>query len=299
MTPDSPMPSKNPVGPWLRAGAVALVAIGTSAAWGEGTATGAAKATAGGAAGAELTVQQILERHAAARGGAEAWHKVQTMAWTGHIESGPGGISKHPFLLMFRRPAATRFEILGEGQRSVRVFDGSMGWKQRPTSQGTHEVKEYSAEEIGFARDAGGLDGPLFDPTAKGIGIALEGIGSVEGHRAYHLKLTLPSGQLRDDWIDAQSFLELRYDRATRNAVGATGIVSVYLRNYQTVNGLVMPLLIETGGPASSYTDRMIVDKIALNPTFENAQFTRPSVPTTRRRGVVVNTQSSPANSPA
>ena len=292
------MPSKNPVGPWLRAGAVALVAIGTSAAWGEGTATGAAKATAGGAAGAELTVQQILERHAAARGGAEAWHKVQTMAWTGHIESGPGGISKHPFLLMFRRPAATRFEILGEGQRSVRVFDGSMGWKQRPTSQGTPEVKEYSAEEIGFARDAGGLDGPLFDPTAKGIGIALEGIGSVEGHRAYHLKLTLPSGQLRDDWIDAQSFLELRYDRATRNAVGATGIVSVYLRNYQTVNGLVMPLLIETGGPASRDTDRMIVEKIALNPTFDNAQFTRPTVPSTRRRGATVNTQSPPVNSP-
>jgi len=73
----------------------------------------------------------------------------------------------------------------------------------------------------------------------------------------------------------------------------------VYLRNYQTVNGLVMPLLIETGGPASRDTDKMIVEKIALNPTLDNAQFTRPSVPTTRRRGVVVNTQSSPANSPA
>ena len=272
--------------------------IGTSAAGAEGvTATGAAKATAGGAAGAELTVQQILERHAAARGGAEVWHKIQTMAWTGHIESGPGGISKHPFLLMFRRPAATRFEILGEGQRSVRVFDGTMGWKQRPTSQGTFEVKEYGAEEIGFARDAGGLDGPLLDSKAKGISIALEGIDSVEGHRAYHLKLTLPSGQVRDDWIDAESFLERRYDRVTRNAVGATGIVSVYLRNYQTVNGLVMPLLIETGRPASRDTDKMIVEKIALNPTFDNAQFTRPTVPSARRHGVTVNTQSPPANS--
>jgi len=77
------MPS-NAVGLWLRAGAVALVAIGTSAAGAEGTATDAAKATAGGA-GAELTVQQILERHVAARGGAEPWHKIQTMAWTGRF----------------------------------------------------------------------------------------------------------------------------------------------------------------------------------------------------------------------
>src|SRR5256885_13290661 len=140
MTPDSPMPSKSPVGLWLRAGAAALVAIGTSAAGAEGvTATGAAKATAGGAGGAELTVQQILERHVAARGGAEAWHKIQTMAWTGHIESGPGGISKHPFLLMIRRPAATRLEIFGEGQRSVRGFHGTIGWKQRPASPSTFQ----------------------------------------------------------------------------------------------------------------------------------------------------------------
>src|SRR3979490_1334800 len=152
MTPDSPMPSKNPVGLWLRAGAVALVAIGTSAA-------GAAKATAGGAAGAELTVQQILERHAAARGGAEPWHKIQTMTWTGHIESGPGGISQHPFLLMFRRPAATRFEILGEGQRSVRVFDGTVGWKQRPTSQGTFEVNGARGEQRAYPSAAGALGG--------------------------------------------------------------------------------------------------------------------------------------------
>jgi len=286
------MPSNSPIGLWLRARVVTAVAIGAGAAAAANVpATGAAEATAGG----ELTVQQILERHVAARGGEEAWHKIQTMAWTGHIESGAGGISKHPFLMMFQRPAATRFEVLGEGQRSVRVFDGTMGWKLRPTSQGAPEMKEYSPEEVGFARDAGGLDGPLIDSKAKGIGIALLGTGSVEGHRAYHLKVTLPSGQVRDDWIDAESFLELRYDRATRNAVGATGIVSVYLRNYQPVNRLVIPMLIETGGPASRDSDKMIIERVALNPTLDNAQFTRPTQPVTRRRGAVVNTQSPPA----
>src|SRR5947199_9254243 len=153
MTPDSPMPSKNPVGPWLRAGAVALVAIGTSAAGAEGTATDAAKATAG----AELTVQQILERHAAARGGAELWHRIQTITWTGHIESGPGGISKHPFLLMFRRPAAPRFEIFGEGQRSVRVFDATMGCNQRPARQGRLGRKDYGGAHMRCARCCSGL----------------------------------------------------------------------------------------------------------------------------------------------
>ena len=278
------MPSKNSLRAWLGAAVIAVAAV-------SGSAAGNADAAADRAADAELTLQQILDRHATARGGADAWHKIQTMAWTGHIESGPGGISKHPFLMLFRRPEATRFEVMGEGQRSVRVFDGAMGWKQQPTPQGTFDVKEYSAEEIRFARDAGGLDGPLLDSTAKGISIALEGTGSVEGRRAYHLKLTLPSGQRRDDWIDAENFLELRYDRATRNAVGAAGIVAVYLRNYQTVNGLVIPMVIETGGQASRDPDKMIIEKVALNPTLDKTQFTSATGQSRRHGGAIVNMQ--------
>jgi hypothetical protein len=220
------------------------------------------------------------------------------MAWTGRVESGPGGISKHPFLMVFRRPEATRFEIVGEGQRSVRIFNGAQGWKLRPTTAGPPELKDYTADEISFARDAGGLDGPLIDSKAKGIDVTLAGVDSVDGHRAYHLKVTLPSGQVHDDWIDAQSFLELRYDRSTRNAVGMRGVVSVYLRNYQTFNSLVIPLLIETGGPDTKDTDRMIIEKIALNPAVEDAQFTRPNVPGRRHRGALVNTESPPGAAP-
>lgn len=112
---------------------------------------------------------------------------------------------------------------------------------------GWHFEDAFPHDVPAAQRDAAGLDGPLFDPTAKGIKVALKGMDSVAGHRAYHLKITLPSGQLRDDWIDAQSFLELRYDRETHSVAGATGVASVYLRNYQSFEGLVIPLTIETG----------------------------------------------------
>jgi hypothetical protein len=76
----------NRVGHWMCSGvaaALAAVAVGAGAA---GLATLGADAGAG--AGTEFTVQQILERHVAARGGAEAWHKVQTM--------GPGRAVSNP-----------------------------------------------------------------------------------------------------------------------------------------------------------------------------------------------------------
>ncbi len=245
-----------------------------------------------------LSADQIIAREVAARGGADAWRAIRTMAWTGHIESGPGGISKTPFMMAFRRPDATRFEVLTQGQRSIRAFDGNNGWKLRPAGEGLPDLKDYTAEEISFAHDAAGLDGPLMDYKAKGVTVTLLGIDSVEGHAAYHLKLKLPSGHSHDAWVDVQSFLELRYDRPNRNAAGQTGVVSVYYRNYRTVNGLVLPLLIETGVGASPYTDKMIIEKVAFNPTLDPGQFAKPFVPHRGHNGVIVNTES-PAMPPA
>src|SRR5437016_876698 len=42
-----------------------------------------------GAAGTppKLSADQILEKHGAARGGLEAWRKIRTMGWIGHLQS--------------------------------------------------------------------------------------------------------------------------------------------------------------------------------------------------------------------
>jgi len=252
--------------------------------------------TAGAASSETLTAEQIVERYVAARGGAEAWRQVQTMGWSGRIESGPPGTASVPFLMWLKRPNATHFEITSQGRKSVRIFDGSKGWKARPTGPGGNEVKDYTAAELSSAGDAYGLDGPLFDYKEKGVTVVLDGKDSIEGHEAYRLRVKLPSGQAHTDWIDAHSFLELKYDRATRTVVGQTGVVSVHYRDYQTVNGLVIPFTIETGGTASTAIDRMIIEKIAINPVLEAATFSRPAG--ARRRPTVRIDAPQPAGGP-
>jgi outer membrane lipoprotein-sorting protein len=247
-----------------------------------------------GAAATDLTVDQIIARHIEASGGTQAWREIHTMAWTGRIESGRVGNFGVPFLLMFKRPNATHFEIMAQNQKSLRVFDGTMGWKLRPNNQGKPEWQNYTADEASFARDAAGLDGPLFDSREKGVSVVLHGTGTVEGHRAYRLDVTLPSGQVRTDWIDAESFLELRYDRSAGNASGQTGIVSVYYRNYKTIQGLVLPLTIETGNAAGTVTDKMMIDKVALNPTLPDNAFSKPTIASKRLGGVVIDTTQAP-----
>lgn len=237
-----------------------------------------------------LTVEQIIDRYVSARGGAQAWRNTQTMAWTGHVESGPGGATKTPFLMWFKRPDATRFEVLVQGQHDVRTFDGNAGWKVQPNSSGVPEVKHYSAEELNYARDTGGLDGPLFDYQAKGVKVVLQGKDNISGHEAYRLQLTLPSGRTRTDWIDAQSFLELKYDREAHNAGGGPVTVSVYYGDYQTVLGLVMPFTIETGGTGARQTDKLVIEKIAINPALPGGLFSEPAKSINRHNGIVIDT---------
>ena len=249
-----------------------------------------AAGAANAAAPPAMTAEQVIDRYVAACGGSDKWRTVQTMAWNGHIEAGAGGISKMPFMMLFRRPDSTRFEMMKEGQRSVRIFDGKQGWKVRPASTGLPEIKDYSADDISYAQDASGLDGPLFDHKAKGVGVVLKGLEEVEGHRAYHLDLTLPSGRKRTDWIDAESFLDLRYDREIHNSQGRTGVIAVYLRDYRKVEGLTIPFVIETGNGTGGDPDKMIIEKIAINPALEASQFAKPAVPGSRHQGVVVDT---------
>ena len=47
-------------------------------------------AAGGKTAPPNLTAQQIVEKHVAARGGLQAWRAVQTMSWSGKMDAGAG-----------------------------------------------------------------------------------------------------------------------------------------------------------------------------------------------------------------
>ena len=79
----------------------------------------------------KISAADVVARNAAARGGLEARRKVHTMAWNGHLEGAP--VPGTPFELGQKRPDKTRRVDTATGARSVRVFDGSRGWRMRLT----------------------------------------------------------------------------------------------------------------------------------------------------------------------
>jgi len=238
-----------------------------------------------------LTAAQIVERNVTARGGLAAWQAVQTMSWKGKMGAGgtvyetvsPKGQleQKHreevllPFTLEFKRPMKSRLELEFNGKTAVQVFDGVNGWKLRPYL-GRENWDAFTPEELHQAAMAPGIDGFLIDYAAKGARVEAAGTDTVEGHAAYRLKVTRKDGQVRNVWVDGQSFLDLKVDGEPRKLDGRPHAVAVYLRDYKRDQGLMIPHLQETVVQGVQGSEKITIETVAVNPKLDDARFTKP-----------------------
>ena len=236
-----------------------------------------------------LTAAQIVERNATARGGLTAWKAVQTLSWKGKMGAGgttymtvsPKGRLQQkvreemqlPYRLEFKRPLKSRLELDFNGQTAVQVYDGVKGWKRRPYL-GRDAWEAYSADELQQAAAEPGIDGYLIDYASKGAKVELTGIDKVEGHAAYKLKVTRNDGQVRQVWVDGQSFLELKVDGAPRRLDGKLRAVAVYLRDYKPDQGLMVPHLQETVVQGVPKSEKVTIESVTVNPPLDDARFT-------------------------
>jgi outer membrane lipoprotein-sorting protein len=263
---------------------------------------------------ARLTAAQIVEKHIAARGGQQAWRGIQTMSWTGQMDAGTAdsaarsamyvknswghrGKASHaalaadqgetgakqeapkqvqlPFVLDVKRPGKSRVEIQFAGKTAVQVFDGTNGWKVRPFLN-SDDVQPFTPEEAKSQVGKWDLDGPLLDYAAKGTKVALEAVEPVEGHDAYKLRLTMKNGSVRRMWIDAQSFLDVKVEGTPHRMDGQMHTVWVYQRDFRSVQGVMIPFVLETAVEGYSDTHKMVIEKVALNARLDDALFAKP-----------------------
>lgn len=256
--------------------------------------------------GAAGRARRIAAKNAAARGGLSAWRAVKTMSLFGKLEAGVrrdpvrlamsyqkqilAKSSPHrlqtaeepkaeppvqlPFVMELERPGKSRLEIAFRGQTAVQVYDGKEGWKLRPFL-GRREVEPYDAEELRQAAQQADLDGHLIDYAAKGSKVVLVGTDEVEGRDAYNIKVTLSNGQVRHVWVDTHNYLDVKVD-GTRRMDGHLRPVWTYLRDYRSVNGLMLPHLLETVVEGVTGSEKILVERVAINPTLDDARFAKP-----------------------
>jgi hypothetical protein len=254
------------------------------------------------------TAAEVIDRNVAARGGLEAWRKVNTMVLLGHLERGGRTDGPHiPFVMQLERPNHTRFEIKEQYSQFTRIFDGSHGWKVRPGNNGLPDTKPFSKEEVNYARDEFAIDGPLIDYQAKGVTAELDGIDMLEGHKTYRLSLKLASGAARKIWVDADTNLEVRYDRPATSPFAPGAPVSVYYGSYKTIDGLKIPESIETSASPNNSTpsnsvrepgDKLVIDRMMVNTKLDDQAFLLPPTPIRHGGKVLIPGDGTPSGAP-
>lgn len=250
---------------------------------------------------------RIVDKNVEARGGLKVWRAVKTLSMAGRMDAGkarpdiqktieessrPGPhVRKHiegavktgteveqtiqlPFAMELERPRKVRLEIQFQGQTAVQVYDGVNGWKLRPF-MGRKEAEPFTADELKAASEQQDLDGPLIDYDAKGSKVELEGTEAVEGRDAYKLKLTLKDGQVRRVWVDKETFLDVKID-GNRRLDGKPRPIATYFRDYKSVDGLLIPYVLETRVEGISGSEKIIVERVAVNPKIDDAHFQKP-----------------------
>jgi len=224
---------------------------------------------------ASLSAAEIVAKNVSARGGQAAWSAVQTMSMAGKMEAGTKSNVQLPFSLELKRGRKSRLEIQFAGQTAVQVYDGANGWKVRPFLN-RREVEPYTAEEAKQAAAQSDLDGLLIDYAAKGSKVELEGQDKVEDRDAYKLKLTLKDGQVRHVWVDTQTFLETKVEGSPHRLDGKYHPVSIYFRGYKPVQGLTLPFVIETAVDGVVQTEKILIEKVSVNPKLDDSRFVKP-----------------------
>jgi len=218
--------------------ALALVVGPASAASAQVPATAQTPTTAQAPA-ALPTVDEIVAKHLATKGGAEKWKTIRTQKMTG-VALAQG--FELPMTVYARRPNQSRQELTVEipGQPAmtiVNLFDGTKAWMINPMS-GSDVPQDMPAAETATAKAQSDFDGALVDYQAKGYTVVVVGREAVTGKQAYHLKVTRADLPAQHLYLDPDTFVELRVSTEGPTASDTE------LSDYKDVDGIMVPHMI-------------------------------------------------------
>lgn len=223
---------------------------------------------------AAQTVDEIIAKNIAAKGGLARIQGVKSVRMTGRMTIGPG--IEAPMVLEMKRPGSHRMDITVQGMVGTQAFDGAKGWMLMPFA-GSKVPQEMTADDLKLAEEQADMDGPLVDYKKKGHSVELLGKEKIEGADAYKLKITFKNGTVRTTYIDAEHFLEVK-DEARRTIRGTEMDLETIYGDYKEVDGMMFPFSVDQGVKGAPQRQKITVDKIELNVPLDDARFKMPDV---------------------
>jgi outer membrane lipoprotein-sorting protein len=215
-----------------------------------------------------LSVDEIVARNLAAKGGADKLRAVNSVKMTGRLK-GPAGETKQSSWA--KRPNLRRRETTSDGQTFVLGFDGKTVWAINPlVSQAPREITGPQADMTRQGTDD--FDSPLLDYQAKGHMVELVATEPVQGISMHRLRVTSKTGVIQDIYLNAETMLEskmvMQLDQGGRKA-----LVTSEFANYKAVDGITVPFHIRQIFDGKLMAE-VFYDQVQFNVPMEDSLFT-------------------------
>jgi len=222
---------------------------------------------------ADLTVDEILAKNFAAKGGVEKLKALKSVRFTGKMTLGPG--MEAPISMTKKRPEMMRLDFTVQGMTGTQAYDGTNAWMVMPF-MGKKDPEPMSGDDLKEAKEQADFDGPTWDYKAKGNTVELLGKADIEGTPAYKLKVVTKNGTDSTLYIDAETFLEVKAE-AKRKVQGQEIESETTFGNYQEFDGLVFPMSIEMKQKGAAAGQTVTLDKVEVNPQITDDTFKMPA----------------------
>jgi len=226
------------------------------------------------------TADEIIAKNVAARGGLERLHAIKTLRVTGRFSH--GGF-RATFVQENKRDDKVREEVILQGMAQVQAYDGHSAWQINPFG-GRKDPKLMSEDDAKPLILDADLEGPLVDYQRKGHTAEFVGRDPVEGTDCYKIKLTLNNGDVRYYYLDADSYLEIKFETQTK-VRGTVQYNETMLGDYEPVDGVYFPFSIETAETGTEDWSRFRVEKVEPNIALEDSRFSSPMAKTDAKPG--------------
>jgi outer membrane lipoprotein-sorting protein len=219
------------------------------------------------------TVDELVAKHVEALGGMGKMQAQKTRRASGKL-SLPGGLEA-PITLAQKRPEMYRANITFQGMDIVQAYDGKTGWQIDPT-QGKKTAEPLSEDDLKDVQENADFDGPLVNYKEKGNKVELLGKEDVEGTPAYKLKVTLKSGDVKTIYLDSDAYVEIK-EVSKRMIRGAEREFENTYGDYKEEGGVMMPHSFEVKPKGSPQSQKLTIDKVAVNPDIPDSYFQMPA----------------------
>jgi outer membrane lipoprotein-sorting protein len=221
---------------------------------------------------AAQTADDIVRKALDARGGIEKIKAVRSERISGRVSFSQG--VEGTFVVELKRPLKMHVEISIEGQNIIRVYDGkSSGWMINPFAE-NKEAQPLSAEDLRSISDEADFDGPLVDYKAKGNQVELVDKEKLDDKPVYRLKLTNKNGEVRFYFIDAATFLLMKWEGIRKTEDQELPWES-FSSDFREVQGLKYAFRIDQGSPGE-FKQTLTTEKIEIDPPIDDSRFAKP-----------------------